>query len=151
MFKSVMGTIILVGSIPTFGCLLAGQVCFLMGVANIPGYRLWKKKMSQNQVPSAQFGILLSWLGQSIISLCFAWALVYLTRLFFRHFEFYYIFQWAYWVAIFFLSIGPAFRSLRISEQTAANLAEGNFYRFTLILTLVTTVAGFIVFTINPL
>jgi glucan phosphoethanolaminetransferase (alkaline phosphatase superfamily) len=122
-----------------------------MGLANIPGYKLWKSGARRNNNSTANIGIFLGWIGQSAVSLCFALTLVLLTRLFFRHFEFHFLFQWLYCIAIFCLSLGPAYRTLRVSEQTTADDAEKTFYRLTLILTLATTALGFAVFVISPL
>jgi len=149
MLKSILGALILVGSIPTIGYLAAGQVCFVMGLANMPGYRLWRSGAGQQGASTQRFGVLLGWLGQSAVSLCFAFFLVQLVRLFFRHFEFHALFRWPYWAAVFLLSLGPAYKTLRVSEQSSSD--DRMFYRYTLLLTCLTTAVGFILFGVSHL
>jgi hypothetical protein len=76
--------------------------------------------------------------------------LVQLVRLFFRHFEFHALFRWPYWAAVFLLSLGPAYKTLAVSEQSSSN-EDRLFYRCTLLLTCLTTAVGFILFGVSRL
>ncbi|MFZ0034689.1 MAG: hypothetical protein WAK60_06860 [Sedimentisphaerales bacterium] len=167
MLKSLIGAVILVVSIPTVGYLAAGLVCFLMGLANVPGYKIWRSgvarmvQLGQRLIkPSIdgftalrgvrqarlaiRFGMFLAWVGQSAVSLLFAGILIQFTKFFFSHFEFWYLFRWLYWVAIFFLCLAPSYRTLRIAEESSTE-QEKPFYRYTLSLTCLTTAICFIV------
>ena len=149
MLKSFIGAAILVASIPTVGYLAAGLVCYLMGAANVPGYKIWRSGEARKHRPTERFGMFLGWVGQSVVSLFFAAVLVQLARLFFSHFEFWFLFRWLYWVALFFLCLGPSYRTLRVAEQSSA---EENvpFYRYTLTSTCLTTALGFIALAFLP-
>jgi hypothetical protein len=94
--------------------------------------------------------MLLGWLGQSVVSLTFAFLLVQLARLFFRHFEFHAVFRCPYWAAVFLLSLGPAYKTLTASEQSSPD-DDRMFYRYTLLLTCLTTAVGFILFCVFDL
>jgi len=129
MLKLILGAIILVASIPTVGYLAAGQICFLMGFA------------------LQLIGVFLGWLGQSLVSIAFAFLLVQLVRLFFTHFEFHAIFRWPFWFAMFLLALAPAYKTRGISEQSSPEM-ERLYFRVTLSLTGLTTAVGFIAFAV---
>ena len=150
MLKSILGALILVGSIPTIGYLAAGQVCFVMGLANMPGYRLWRSGAGRQSASTQRLGVLFGWLGQSLVSLFFAFLLVQLVHLFFGHFQFHALFRWPYWAAVFLLSLGPAYKTLTASEQSSPD-DDKMFYRYTLLLTCLTTAAGFVLFGVSDL
>ena len=145
MLKPILGAFILVASIPTVGYLAAGQICFLMGFANIPGYRLYRAGVEQQRNALQLAGVFLGWLGQSLVSLAFAFLLVQLVRLFFTHFEFHAIFRWPFWFAMFLLALAPAYKTRSISEQSSPEM-ERLYFRVTLSLTGLTTAVGFIAF-----
>jgi hypothetical protein len=170
MLNSLIVVVILVVSIPTVGYIAAGTVCFLMGLANVPGYRIWRSgvtRLVQGGIKSynpsdsdnwqgalrvtrqaqlaVRFGMFLAWVGQSVVSLCFAAVLIQLAKLFFGHFEVWFLFRWLYWVGLFFLCLSPSYRSLRVAEESYQNGNEKLFYRFTLSLTCIMTALCFTV------
>ena len=146
MLKSILGAFILVGSIP-ISHFAGALVCFVMGFANMPGYRIWRSGAGQQSVSTQRLGVFLSWLGQSAVSLCFAFVLVQLVHLFFRHFEFHALFRWPYWAWVFLFSLRPAYDTLKASESSPD--ADRLFYRYTLLPTCLTTAAGFILFALS--
>jgi len=150
MLKSLIGAAILVASIPTVGYLAAGLVCYLMGAANVPGYKIWRSGAARQDALAKRFGMVLGWVGQSIVSLCFAVVLVQIARLFFSHFEFWFLFRWIYWVVLFFLALGPSYRTLRVAEESSPDDEERLFYRYTLSFTCLTTALGFIALAFLP-
>jgi hypothetical protein len=91
----------------------------------------------------AVFGILIGWVGQSGVSLLFAALLIYLGKLFFNYFEFWFLFRWLYWAGLFYLSVSPSYRTLRATAGTVPE-DERAFYRYTLSLTCLMSAVGFI-------
>ena len=69
-----------------------------------------------------------------------------MDKLFFDHFDLWILFRWIYWLAIFFLSLGPAYKTLGASKQTASNKEEVFFFKYTISITGFTTVIGFLGF-----
>ena len=143
----LFGFAVLWASVP-FGYLAAGQVCFLMGFANVPGYRLWSRGAEQQHAVTQWLGILLGWLGQSVVSLSFAFVLVKMVHLIFSRFEWPALVRWVYWFAVFLLALGPAYKSLGASEQSSSEV-EKVFYRTTLLLTCLVTGVGFLIFAVK--
>ncbi len=147
---SLIGTTILVSIYPV-GFFAAALVCSVMGVANIPGYMLWQSGVFRQNRLIEKFGMFLGWMGQTVVSLFFAVVLVGLGRLLLRYFEFWFLFRWASWVALFLLCLGPAYKTLRASEQTSQNGEERLYYSYTLSLTGLTTALGFIAAALLPI
>jgi hypothetical protein len=144
MLKSLIGTAILLISIPTIGRFAAGAVCFLMGIANSPGYSLWRSGISRDSKAARTFGMLLGLLGQCAVSLAFCVAAILLGRFFFSQFEFYFLFRWLFWAALLVLCVAPAYRTLKITETSDLADHEKAFYSRTLNLTCLITFVGFI-------
>ena len=170
MMKSLIGIVILVASIPTVGYIAAGTACSLMGIANIPGYKIWRSgiarlvsgglklynpsdsdnwqgelKVTRQALLAVRFGMFLAWVGQSVVSICFAVVLTQLAKLFFGHFEVWFLFRWLYWMGLFFLCLAPSYRTRRIAEKSCQDGNDKDFYRVTLSLTCITTALCFIV------
>jgi hypothetical protein len=147
MLKSLVAAATLLFSIPTIGYFAAGAVCFLMGIANVPGYLLWRSGTARGHELSRRFGLLVGWVGQSCVSVAFALALVLLVRLFFTTFEVWFLFRWLYWVAVFLLCLGPTYRTLSVSRSPAEDDTT-IYFSFTLPFTGFTTALGFMLFAI---
>jgi hypothetical protein len=149
MLNSFIGVVILLVSIPTVGYFAGAAVCFLMGFANIPGYKLWRAGTARHESWMATSGLCLGWLGQSVVSVLFAAVLIQLARLFFAHFDIWSFFRWLYWIALCYLSIKPSNETRLVAENSSPE-AEKSYYRLTLSLTILTTALAFVTLAIVP-
>jgi hypothetical protein len=149
MLKSILAVSILVALIPTVGYIAAGQVCLLMGLANIPGYKLWRFGVQEQRNVLKSLGLVLGWLGQSVVSISFAFLLVRLIQLYFGQFELHAIIRWPIWFAVFFLALGPTFRTFNVSGWSSPEI-ERRYLQATLPLTALTTAIVFVVLAAIP-
>lgn len=130
-----------------FACAL---ICLLMGVANMPGHYLWRSGAASGNGLLRFVGAILSWLGQSYVSLTFAVVLICLVRLFFAGFVVAGLIQFVVWAEALFLAVGPACYSCSAAgSERRAGEGEGCAYE-TLGVTFIVTLAGYFAFVFYP-
>lgn len=148
MARSIVATLLILGCVPTLGYLAAGQVCFLMGFANIPGFKAWRAARTRGSPAGEWLGVILGWLGQAIVSGAFAFLLVSLARLIFSHIEIMRGFRWLIWASFFLLAYGPVYMTRQASHGSSED--EGRPYLMvTLALSGLTTQIAYVYFAVT--
>jgi len=148
MARSIIATLLILGCVPTLGYLAAGQVCFLMGIANIPGFKMWRAARNRSSAVGERLAVFFGWLGQAIVSGAFAFLLVKLARVIFAHVEILSGFRWLIWASFILLAYGPIYKTRQVSHGSSEE--EGrNYYMVTLALSGLTTAAGYVYFVIT--
>ncbi len=144
MWESLLVGVIIVLFWPlgTFAC---GFVCYGMGIANIPGFLLWKSDPSHKSVASS-CGLIMGWLGQTLVSLAFCALLVALVRWIPSKLHIADLFIWLLWAMAFLTVLRPPFAVLRQKpqEQDEQTISAHVFASVTSIFTLCATAACFI-------
>jgi hypothetical protein len=148
MARSIIATILILGCVPTLGYLAAGQVCFLMGFANIPGFKMWRAAKARRSVAGEWIGVVFGWLGQAIISGAFAFLLVKLAHVIFAHVEILSGFRWLIWASFFLLAYGPIYMTRQVSHGSSDE--EGrHYFMVTLAMSGLTTQVGYVYFAVT--
>ena len=148
MARSIIATLLILGCVPTLGYLAAGQVCFLMGFANIPGFKIWRAARARRSAGGEWLGLIVGWLGQAVVSGAFAFLLVKLARVIFTHVEILSGFRLLIWVSFYLLASGPIYMTRRESYDFSEE--EGrNYFMVTLALSGLTTLVGYVYFAVT--
>lgn len=120
-----------------------GPLCFLLGIANIPGFLLWKRASAQDGRPARRVAVAIGWLGQSLASLLVVVLLSFLSHLLLSRVQIVPLLKFGYWIILLYVCVAPAAATLRVTRESETVFNQP-YYRVTLTLTLATTVAGFI-------
>ena len=127
------------------GTLACGFVCYGMGIANIPGFLLWKSDPDHKSVASS-CGLIMGWLGQTLVSLAFFALLVALVRWIPSKLHIADLFIWLLWAMAFLTVLRPPFAVLRQKpqEQDEQTISAHVFASVTSIFTRCATAVGFV-------
>ena len=156
----VAAIVVLLWPLGRFAC---GLVCYGMGIANIPGFLLWKSRLNPPGFATAlsvadqidlvksrlthpgatgRFGLFLGCVGQTAVSMAFCAVLIALARWVPTTLHVSYLLIWALWAMAFLTALRPILAVMRQSGQSDPALV---FARLTSGFTLAGTAAGFIV------
>jgi len=148
MARSIVATALILGFVPTLGYLAAGQVCFLMGFANIPGFRMWRTARVCKSASGQWFGIIFGSLCQAVVGGAFAYLLVKLARMIFTHIEILSGFRWLIWGSFFLLAYGPIYMT-RQASRSSSEEAGRNYFMVTLALSGLATQVAYVYFAVT--
>lgn len=126
--QSLLVTLIVLGCVPTIGYLAAGQVCFAMGLANVPGFKIWREASKRKSRNGETIGMIVGSAGQAMIGLVFAFLLARGAHALFARVEVAVGFRWFIWAALFLLLAGPFFMTGRASSSMSDEDGRTYFY-----------------------
>jgi hypothetical protein len=144
MWESLLLVAIIVFSWP-LGKFACAFVCYGMGIANIPGFLLWKSDPGHKSVASS-FGLIMGWLGQTLVSLGFCALLVALVRWIPSKLHIADPFIWLLWGTAFLTVLRPPFAVFRQKPQDEdeQSISGHVFASRTSIFTLCATAVSFV-------
>ena len=120
-----------------------GLVCFLLGFANIPGFLLWQRGLTQNNRRTRKVAVAIGWFGQSLASIVVILLLVALSHFLFTRINIVPLLKVFYWVFLLYVCVTPTIRTLKTALKSES-IINAPYYRVTLTLTSATTVVVFI-------
>lgn len=148
MLKFIAAALLIAVGVSTLGYLAAGQICFLMGFPNIPGFKIWRAARAHRSATGQWLGVISGWLGQAIVGVGFALLLVRLARLIFSYVAITSGVHWLIWIAFFLLASGPLIETRHVSWDLSED--EGRtYYALTLALTGLTTQVAYVYFAVR--
>ena len=119
-----------------------------MGLANIPGFRMWRAARARSNAAGEWLGVVFGWLGQAVVSGAFAFLLVKVARVIFAHVEILSGFRWLIWASFFLLAYGPIYMTRQASHGYSDE--EGRkYFMGTLALSGLTTQVGYVYFAVT--
>jgi hypothetical protein len=124
--------------------LLRGSLCFFLGVANIPGFRLWKAATAQANRNGQRQAVLVGWLCQSVASVFIVVLLLFLAKFLFEHLYVSDVLKVICWIFFLYIGIAPAYTSRKLASQSET-LFDWPYYKLTLAFTMITTAVTYIV------
>jgi hypothetical protein len=88
------------------------------------------------------------WLGQAVVGGAFAFLLVIIARMIFKHVEIMSGFRWLIWASFFFLAYGPIYMTRRVSYGFSEEDGK-EYFMITLTLSGLTTQMGYVYFAVT--
>jgi hypothetical protein len=123
------------------GTLACGPICFLIGLANVPGYALCKSR-GDGAPARLSSGLAIGCLGQMIVTVAFATVLILFTRWFIARVHVATVFAWALWVTAFVTPLRPSMAVIRAANTPSD---ADTFARMSSVLTVIGTATAFVV------